>query len=193
MCYCSHCLPYFSPGTENCTNPFPDEFTDSSLQYLPKHEDIGIQILVPDITFDCYGHVTKWKMNVTVINAQPHIMHFQIWRPFGAGRFKLISDVPITQQLSQGDTYLSQGNDDDAQVKFEPGDVFGFLMPIKERAGSTPSFRQYYSTNFTTGPSNTLYYLNVNGTYPSCVISLCDPAIQVLAGVQLQILSSISK
>ena len=112
------------------------------------------------------------------------------------GQFEMKTSVPIVEKNPSGNVngfQLLTKSDSSSQIQFEPGDVFGFFMPITEGQGSSPSYRQGYSTNFSTGPSHTLYYMNVDGVYPSCVMSLCDPAVQTLSGVQLQIKVSLGE
>ena len=110
------------------------------------------------------------------------------------GRFEQITSVLIDTPLgSSNDFYLSQESDSSSALQFEPGDVFGFFMPRTAGGGTVPSLQQCYSTNFTSDPSNTLYYMNVDGLFPSCVVSLCDPAMKMLSGVQLQINVSIGQ
>lgn len=110
------------------------------------------------------------------------------------GRFEMITGVPISaKDFPPEGCGLIEESDPSSQIHFEPGDVFGFFMPRTAGGGTIPSFWQCYSTNISSGPSHTLYYMNVAGIYPSCVISLCDPAMQTLSGVQLQIKVSIGQ
>lgn len=110
------------------------------------------------------------------------------------GRFEMVNSVLIDIiSVETDDCYLLQESGTSSPFQFEPGDVFGFFMPRTAGGGTTPSFQQCYSTNVTSGLSNTLYYVIVNGSYPSCVISTCDPATKILSGVQLQINVSIGQ
>ena len=150
---------------------------------------------MPDITFDCHGQIDKWGTMVMLEDEQPHIMHFQIWRPKGIRRFEMITSVPIDTPSDNSDIttchYLTEEDDSSTHIQFEPGDVFGFFLP--KASGKTLAFQQCYSTDFTSVPSNTIYYTNVGGSHPPCVMSLCDPATKNLSGVQLQINVSIGQ
>ena len=70
-------------------------FTVDGAQNLPYSTKGGYQVLLPGMKFNCYGNLTSWSA-LTVFNNDGVIknalgqMTFQVWRPTGSGRYKLI-------------------------------------------------------------------------------------------------------
>ena len=123
----------------------------------------GVLVLIPDLTFDCYGSVLSWS---GVIYAEqdsqiPELemeMHFQVWRPLtGQGdSFDLVgSDVLVfdssdftellTNDTSSNSYYAfeeKEGNsssDTSEGIMFQPGDVVGCYIPGVKNSGGTAS------------------------------------------------------
>jgi hypothetical protein len=148
------CLPSTPPKMlENSTS-----LQDGLYSLGPKNIGLsgsGILVIIPNMTFDCYGSVSGWtgivSFDVDTLFVQEELaVHFQVWRPFGNGTYSLVGSEPVVfnyttisetlltptgEANGSGDTYYHSFLGSDTSwsasggIAFQPGDVVGCLIP----------------------------------------------------------------
>ena len=181
-------------------------FTMEGAQHLPYSVRAGYQILLPGIKFNCYGSLTSWSALAMGTNYSYGALFqaiFQVWRPDGSGRYKLVGFDEITVQPFPGtyhenlvyyylynttedredDGYLY--NEENKPLYFKPGDVIGVLI----QSFVTTANRQMYITyrNRTASDPDHLmmdmFFTVTDGSIAQCEINTCSEEVQVIRSI----------
>ena len=99
----------------------------------------GTLILIPGMSFGCWGSISSWSGLVAVSTRSPSetfTVSFQVWRPLGEGMYNLIgSDLlefvvddselcyPFGKREGISTGYNAKG------ISFQPGDIIGCFIP----------------------------------------------------------------
>lgn len=153
------CLPSVPPEDAllGNTSISLDGLSSVSTKSIGRQSD-GLLIIIPDMSFSCYGSVSSWTgiLAVDAGSVQPLsqelMIYLQVWRPLDNGAFDLVGgeslvinartfgETLLTTDASlqvAGDTHYhmitgseQEGtNGSDSGIPFQPGDVVGCFIP----------------------------------------------------------------
>ena len=119
-----------------------------------RSDDGAIQVIAPEIKFNCYGVITEWTALVTLrdvgIDFFGHQLYLQVWRPSSEtdGKFELIgsnyfADVrvgasDVNQDFNLTFHRFTRAISEENQIHFQPNDILGWYSPPNE--GLRPGF-----------------------------------------------------
>ena len=181
--------------------PFPVE----GAQYLPYSLRIGYQILLPGIEFNCYGNVTSWSaLVVSRISTSVTLFQaiFQVWRPTGHERYKLVGfdeillqpeEQPIPGTVHENENlgyyYILSETEDRMEFQsfkeknkplyFKPGDIIGFLIQSFFMTFNRQMYITYHNQT-ASDPDHLVmdvFVSNTSGGQAPCEISTCSGEI----------------
>ena len=147
----------------------------------------GLQVVIPEMKFTCSGTITAWtgwftlNQNFAIVQS----VRMQVWRPSCTEEqeLTLIGSNLISVQHHENITFYEEHQEISEQhrVTFQPGDVIGFqvLIPMSSVQPATPLISRNSS-------SMTMYYKTFTQQPPS-KLSLCDPKVGMLKGIQPQV------
>ena len=115
-----------------------DPGSDGFFTHTSRNIMRGRQVIVPGLTFNCYGrinHVSCVTTNVSQPgNDEPVI---QLWRPSSSGSnvYNIIGQTRFFNKRLIKDTqfYFTNVKFKNGRVKFQPGDVIGYYQPSNPR------------------------------------------------------------
>ena len=86
------------------------------------------QMIFPNITFSCSGHVTKWILAAKWNNNKPQFPDLQIWKPTGDGIYEKRGSTTIMwmEQKEDDEVYEFQVH---PPLLFMAGDILGLFQP----------------------------------------------------------------
>ena len=172
-----------------CFNGFPESPTNTT-QFLQAEDQsilTGIQVILPEMKFNCSGAITGWTGWFTV-NSKVDLGHYaqlQLWRPRGDQNYDIVgvNFPPITDTPGKVYYNVTRNMKHKNWIYFQPGDVLGFYVPAYTIRFSTPLI----SNN----GGSTLYYYNFD--FQPCNLSLCDTRFSRREGIQVQVKPILSK
>ena len=190
-------------------------FTVEGAQHLPFGFNVGYQVLLPGMRFNCYGNLTSWSALVVYRNSTSSMalgqVIFQVWRPTGSGKYKLVGfdeilvqpenlqPIPDTTHKNKNLAYhyvLNENEDrtEDGQMNldkeensplfFQPGDIVGVLIQ-----SFTTTNRQLYITYRNKTESDPdhvvmdMFYNKTGGEQAMCEMNTCSDEIQTVESV----------
>ena len=172
----------------NCSTGFP-EVPENTTQLLTNGDGsiwTGLQVVIPEMKFTCSGTITAWtgwftlNQNFAIVQS----VRLQVWRPSCTEEqeLTLIGFNLISVQHHENITFYEEHQEISEQhrVTFQPGDVIGFQVLIS--TGNAQPATPLISRN----SSMTMYYNTFTLQQPS-TLSLCDPKVGMLKGIQPQV------
>ena len=187
-------------------------FTVTDAEHLPYGRKVGYQVLLPGMKFNCYGNLTSWSALVIVNNSSSGAIYqtvFQIWRPTGSGRYKLVGyDEIIVQKIDATELITSHENinlpyyhmlnaeedrDDDVTLSkeenkplyFKPGDIMGFLIQSFIETTNGQMYVTYHNQTASDPDHEVMdmFYITTNGSKGPCEMNVCSEEIKTLKSV----------
>lgn len=153
----------------------------------------GVQLLFPDLVFNCNGHITGIEMLVhPVDHSLTRSLYFQVWEPIQIGHsYKIKIDTKITSNTETTDNNIMYENiSDNFVISIEPGDIIGMYVPF-----TTPMapFGRPLSPLYTPNIDNTSAGINGSSVYqgfvdyPPCEALLCSSKFQLLTNIDFKL------
>ncbi len=153
-----------------------------------RSDDGAIQVIAPEIKFNCYGVITEWTALVTLkdvgIDFFGHQLYLQVWRPNSEidGKFELIgsnyfADVrvgasDVNQDFNLTFHHFTREISKENQIRFQPNDILGWYSPPRE--GLRPGFGVAAYSN----ASSPQLLSATNSSSISCELYRCDEEVQ---------------
>lgn len=179
---------------ESCTtNLFETELNISNvsnISYIKTTSDLGVQVLLPDIQFNCNGYITYLE-GLVFLPGNSHHLIFQIWRPTSNNTYSVIASQRISQGLSvqlyeTSVSNIKRFNITGKNLNYQEGDIVGYYMP-KTTTVFQP-FLPVFSTNNSGG--GRLYYTRTKNV---CSMALCSPRVLLMEDIKLQMIVNYSE
>ena len=187
-------------------------FTVNDAQHLPYSIRAGYQVLLPGIKFNCYGNLTSWTALVVANNYNHGAISeavFQVWRPAGLGRYKLVgfdeilvplNSLPNTNHENENLAYyyilntaedrtddfdLQSNQEENKPLYFKPGDVIGILI---QSFLKTANIQMYitYRNQTASDPDHQvmdMFFDVTDGRKAQCEINTCSEEVQVIQSI----------
>jgi hypothetical protein len=169
---------------DECTSPLQGTYSDNE---NGTHIDtIGIQMLLPDIRFNCTGNISELEGIVYFSSEGAHYCIFQIWRPSITNNimtYDLVSVEYIQDRHLTSSAELSNFKHFrllPENLHVQKDDIVGFYVP--KRASGLIPFLPTFLANSTAGGS--IYY--TESDHSICKVALCNSAMTEIQGLQLR-------
>ena len=208
----------FAGLTERAVDGLGDgpPFTTADAQHLNYSIRVGYQVLLPGMKFNRYGNLTSWSALVVFHNdpnsGALHQTLFQIWRPTGSGRYKLVgfdeitvpADViePISTDSHENENlayyvlnHREEDRTDDQEAHadkeenkplyFKPGDIVGFLIQSFVQTANGQMYVTYHNQTASDPDHEVMdmFYITTDGSKGPCEINTCSEEIQLVKSV----------
>ena len=193
------------PSTEQFSISDDDVRKQTVTHFEPNASfSVGYQVIVPDMRFDCHGHISRWSAltplnsNDLAIDNLIHDITFQLWRPSPSDNrvYTFVGSQSLDflgASLRAGLTVVNgtqffrftSAESEDERLYFQPGDVVGWYIHTFVQSVERPLtivYRDLSSSSEATDPSLQpvdMYTAVVADTSeadtpPPCELSLCS-------------------
>lgn len=172
------------------TSPFETQLNISNVSYITTTSDLGVQVLLPDMQFNCNGSITYLE-GLVFLPGLSHYFVFQIWYPTSNNTYSVRASQLIAQGLLEEFDYTSDPNirrfNITLNLNYQEGDIVGYFLPPK-----MPSFDPFlpvFSTN--NGGGGRLYYTRTRKSV--CSMALCSPGVLLMEDIKHQMIVNYSE
>lgn len=181
----------FVSDFKSCTtNLFETQLNISNVSYITTN-DIGVQVLLPDMQFNCNGSITYLE-GLVFLPGNSHFFVFQIWRPTSNNTYSVIA----SQFISEGDPLLKLYGTSDPNIKrfnltgknlnYQKEDIVGYYLPPS--TSPYQPFLPVFSTNNSGG--GRVYYTRTKSV---CSMALCSPGVLLMEDIKHQMIVNYSE
>ena len=178
---------------ESCTSPFETQLNISNVSYITTTSDLGVQVLLPDMQFNCNGSITSLE-GLVFLPGDSHYFDFQIWYPTSNNTYSVRASQSITQGLFKNlhdtsDERIKRFNVTGENLNYQEGDIVGYYLPQK-----MPLFHPFlpvFSTNNSGG--GRLYYTRTRTRENVCSMALCSPGVLLMEDIKHQMIVNYSE
>ena len=162
----------------------------SNVSHITTTNDLGVQVLLPDMQFNCNGSIAYLE-GLVFLPGNSHHFIFQIWRLTSNNTYSVIASQRISQGLSvqlydTSVTNIGRFNVTGKNLNYHEGDIVGYYMPK-----TTTVFQPFLPVFFTNNSGGgRLYYTR---TKQVCSMALCSPRVLLMEDIKLQIIVNYSE
>ena len=152
--------------------------------------DIGVQVLLPDMQFNCNGSITYLE-GLVFLPGSAHYFMFKIWcltsnNTYSVRASQSISPGHLVKLYHISDPNIRRFNVTRKNLNYQKGTILGYYLPP-----ITPLYKPFlpvFSTNNSGGER--LYYTRTKSV---CSMALCSPGVLLMEDIKHQMIVKYSE